>query len=547
MTESAAPSDAVVVDDLVKRYKKNPTPAVDGVSFAVHAGEVFGLLGPNGAGKTTTIGVLTTRVLPTSGRAYVMGVDVVADPVGAKRRLAVVPQRNNLDRSLSIRQNLLFHAQYHGVPRAERVARADDLLERFGLADRAGDKVEMFSGGQMQRVMIARALMHAPDVLFLDEPTTGLDPAARLFLWDQIRDLRAEGRTVVLTTHDMEEAAALCDRVGIVDKGHLLVLDTPEALRRVAAGAVGPRTRRRRPGRAGEGEDADPARRTGGGRAGRGARPRPGVAGRCPLRVYLTGEAADFIPDVTGAVEAPAKLSDLRTARPSLEDVFLHLTGRAAAMSRRADRDASRSRATITPARVFWAVLKRDLFVTGRDAPVFFAQVILQPLFLLFVFGRILSDLGFTRRGYSDLLFPGIVAFTATLTGLQSTSFPLVIDFSWTKEIEDRLLAPMPIAWVALEKIVFAAMRALIAAAVMFPVGVIVLGSIPWRASGVPLLIAILLLGALVGSALGLVLGTFVPPSRLNIVFALVLTPLLFTGCSQYPWPSLAHLGGSSG
>ena len=196
----------------------------------------------------------------------------------------------------------------------------------------------------------------------------------------------------------------------------------------------------------------------------------------------------------------------------------------------------------ITPPRVFWAVLKRDLFVTGRDAPVFFAQVILQPLFLLFVFGRILSDLGFTRGGYSQLLFPGIVAFTATLTGLQSTSFPLVIDFSWTKEIEDRLLAPMPIAWVALEKIVYAAMRALIAAAVMFPVGVIVLGSIPWRASGIPLLVAILVLGALVGSALGLVLGTFVPPSRLNVVFALVLTPLLFTGCSQYPWPSLSHL-----
>ena len=197
---------------------------------------------------------------------------------------------------------------------------------------------------------------------------------------------------------------------------------------------------------------------------------------------------------------------------------------------------------TITPTRVFWAVLKRDLFVTGRDAPVFFAQVILQPLFLLFVFGRILSDLGFTRGGYSQLLFPGIVAFTATLTGLQSTSFPLVIDFSWTKEIEDRLLAPMPIAWVALEKILYAAMRAMVAAAVMFPVGVLVLGSIPWRASGVPLLIAILVLGSLVGSALGLVLGTFVPPNRLNVVFALVLTPLLFTGCSQYPWPSLRHL-----
>ncbi len=328
MTETAAASDAVVVDELVKRYKKNPTPAVDGVSFAVCAGEVFGLLGPNGAGKTTTIGVLTTRVLPTSGRAYVMGVDVVADPVGAKRRLAVVPQRNNLDRSLSIRQNLLFHAQYHGVPRAERIPRADDLLDRFGLADRAGDKVEMFSGGQMQRVMIARALMHAPDVLFLDEPTTGLDPAARLFLWDQIRELRAEGRTVVLTTHDMDEAAALCDRVGIVDKGHLLVLDTPEALRRSLPGHSGlelgvaapdEQAREKTLARLGELAAVERVEVLG---------PDQVSPAGVRIRVYLTGEAAEFIPDVTGAVESPAKLSDLRTVTPSLEDVFLHLTGR---------------------------------------------------------------------------------------------------------------------------------------------------------------------------------------------------------------------------
>jgi ABC-2 type transport system permease protein len=206
------------------------------------------------------------------------------------------------------------------------------------------------------------------------------------------------------------------------------------------------------------------------------------------------------------------------------------------------DTSEHRGATAISPGRVFWAVLRRDLFVTGRDAPVFFAQVILQPLFLLFVFGRVLADLGFTRPGYADLLFPGIVAFTATLTGLQSTSFPLVIDFSWTKEIEDRLLAPMPIAWVAIEKIIYAALRAMTAAAVMFPVGVLVLGSIPWRASGVPLLIGIVVLGSLTGSALGMVLGTFIPPNRINVVFALVLTPLLFTGCSQYPWPSLSHL-----
>jgi ABC-2 type transport system permease protein len=203
---------------------------------------------------------------------------------------------------------------------------------------------------------------------------------------------------------------------------------------------------------------------------------------------------------------------------------------------------ATAAPATVGKARVFLAVLRRDLYVTGRELPVFLAQVVLQPLFLLLVFGRVLTDLGFTRPGYTEVLFPGIVAMTAVLTALQSTAFPLVIDFSFTKEIEDRLLAPMPVGMVGLEKIVFAAMRAVAAAVVMFPVGVLVLGSIPWRASGVPLLATILVLGSVVGAALGLILGTAVPVNRINVIFALILTPLLFTGASQYPWTSLDQL-----
>jgi ABC-2 type transport system ATP-binding protein len=321
-------TEPVVVDHLVKRYKKNPTPAVDDVSFGVHTGEVFGLLGPNGAGKTTTIGVLTTRVMPSAGHAYVSGIDVLADPVGAKRHLAVVPQRNNLDRSLSVRQNLLFHAAYHGVDKRVRTTRADELLERFGLAERAKDKVEMFSGGQMQRVMIARALMHSPEVLFLDEPTTGLDPAARLFLWDQIRSLRTERRTVVLTTHDMDEAASLCDRVGIVDKGHLLVLDTPEALRRSLPGQSGIEI-------GVEADDESVADATLDRLRELAAVERVEVLGPDQIsahgfraRLYLSGQAADLVGQVSSAIAQPARLADLRTVTPSLEDVFLHLTGR---------------------------------------------------------------------------------------------------------------------------------------------------------------------------------------------------------------------------
>lgn len=192
--------------------------------------------------------------------------------------------------------------------------------------------------------------------------------------------------------------------------------------------------------------------------------------------------------------------------------------------------------------RAFRAVLRRDLYVTWRELPAFLAQVILQPLFLLFVFGKVLGSLGYTQHGYAQLLFPGLLALTAVITGMQTLAFPLVIEFGWTKEIEDRLMAPMPLDLVAVEKIVFATLRALVATLVMIPVGIGVLGSIPWRWSGLPLFAAVVLGGALLGACLGLVLGTAVQPSRINIVFSLVFTPLLFTGCSQYPWPSLERL-----
>ncbi len=193
-------------------------------------------------------------------------------------------------------------------------------------------------------------------------------------------------------------------------------------------------------------------------------------------------------------------------------------------------------------ARTFFAVLRRDVYVTWSELPVFLAQVILQPLFLLFVFGKVLSSLGYTQNGYSDLLFPGLLALTAVITGMQTLAFPLVVEFGWTKEIEDRLLAPMATGLVAAEKVLFATMRAIIATSIMIPVGILVLGSIPWRWSGVPLLVVVLVLGSLLGAGLGLVMGTLVVPNRINIVFSLVFTPLLFTGCSQYPWPSLSRL-----
>lgn len=317
---------AVTVTDLVKRYRRDAPPAVDGLSFTVEAGEVFGLLGPNGAGKTTTVGVLTTRVTKTSGTALVHGVDVAAEPTTARQLLGVVPQRNNLDRSLSIRQNLLFHAQYHGVGRAERVARADEILERMGLAEKAGAKVDLVSGGQAQRVMIARALMHRPRVLFLDEPSTGLDPQARLFVHERVAELHADGVTVVLTTHDMDEAAKLSDRVGIVDHGKLLALDTPDTLMRSLPGSttlgITVALYDRDAERVGKSlSDVDGVERVE--QVGEAA------AGAGQFRLYTEREPTTVLPAVLGVMtECGCELSDMSVGTPSLEDVFIHLTGR---------------------------------------------------------------------------------------------------------------------------------------------------------------------------------------------------------------------------
>jgi ABC-2 type transport system ATP-binding protein len=316
---------AVAVRDLIKRYPKRPVNAVDGLTFEVRRGEVFGLLGPNGAGKTTTVGVLTTRVKATSGEAEVAGVDVRRDPVGARTGLAVVPQRSNLDRALTPRQNLEFHAAYHGVARSERKAAAARLLDQFGLADRADDKVDWYSGGMAQRLMIARALMHEPKVLFLDEPTTGLDPQARLFVWDRVRELRQRGVTIVLTTHDMDEAAELSDRVGIIDHGKLLALDTPAALTRGLTGqavldlTVVPES----------GDDADRLIDAVSTVDGVDRVERVAADTGVRVRLYLTADpAATLAPVIAVLAGRGATLSDVRIGEPSLEDVFIDLTGR---------------------------------------------------------------------------------------------------------------------------------------------------------------------------------------------------------------------------
>jgi ABC-2 type transport system ATP-binding protein len=309
--------DEVIRTEQLTKVYPGGVRAVDELDLSVCAGEIFGLLGPNGAGKTTTGGMLTTRVIPTSGRAFVGGVDVVAQPVAAKQVIGVVPQTNTLDRSLSVWENLYFHGRFFGMSARTSHHEADRLLEQFRLADRAKVSVLTLSGGMAQRLMVARAIMHRPAILFLDEPTAGLDPQSRIALWDILGELHRAGQTILLTTHYMEEADALCDRLAIIDHGRLLALDTPTALKRstgadtyVTVSASG---------------DLD-------GLAGVLSREVPGVEraeqidGR--VRVMVRG-VEGVLPAVVGAAEQGGfTVTDLSVTEPTLETVFIDLTGK---------------------------------------------------------------------------------------------------------------------------------------------------------------------------------------------------------------------------
>jgi ABC-2 type transport system ATP-binding protein len=221
---------AIVAEGLVRKF--DDFTAVDGVSFAVEQGEIFGFLGPNGAGKTTTIHMLCTLLRPTAGTAKVGGFDVRRQPDEVRRAIGLVFQDPSLDDKLTAWENLKFHALLYDVPRLEFKERTQEMLRLVGLEEHARRPVETFSGGMKRRLEIARGLLHRPKVLFLDEPTLGLDPQTRRHLWDHIRGLRErEGVTIFLTTHYMEEADALCDRVAIIDRGKIVALDTPEALK----------------------------------------------------------------------------------------------------------------------------------------------------------------------------------------------------------------------------------------------------------------------------------------------------------------------------
>jgi ABC-2 type transport system ATP-binding protein len=305
----------VDIQGLAKTYPgKMPVEAVKGIHLAVERGELFGLLGPNGAGKSTTISVCTTRSLPTSGSVTIAGVDVVSHPAEARRFMGVVTQYNTLDRQCTVFENLYFHCRYFGISHAESTKRTDELLELFKLTEKSKASVRTLSGGLAQRVQIARAIAHNPEVLFLDEPSAGLDPQTRLALWDIIRELRNRGITVVLTTHYMEEADQLCGRVAIIDHGKILVSGTPEELKNsVGAQRVFQLQL--------QNTSAD------------GLRGRlvtlPGVTeveGSDAGLVVFTDGRAGLLPDIVSI--AGENLRDISVSETTLESVFIKLTGR---------------------------------------------------------------------------------------------------------------------------------------------------------------------------------------------------------------------------
>jgi len=309
--------DAVIhTEDLTKVYQGTDFAAVDKLNLDVRTGEIFGLLGPNGAGKTTTAGILTTRVVPTSGRAFIAGVNVAAHPALAKQLSGIVSQQNTLDRQLTVWENLYFHGRLFGIGAKASRQTATELLEQFQLSRWAKASVYALSGGMAQRLMVARAVFHYPAVLFLDEPTAGLDPQSRLALWEMLEELHKSGQTVMLTTHYMEEADQLCDRVAIMDHGRVLALDTPTNLKR-STGADTIVTLKVTDGAdqlASLLADLDGVVET-------------RVVGGS-VAVHTRG-MAHMVPRIVNvAEEARAEILDLGVAEPSLETVFINLTGK---------------------------------------------------------------------------------------------------------------------------------------------------------------------------------------------------------------------------
>ena len=574
---------------LTKVYAGSDFAAVDQLDLTVHPGEIFGLLGPNGAGKTTTAGMLTTRVIPTSGEAHVGGIDVIAHPALAKQLIGVVSQQNTLDRALTVWENLYFHGLLFGVTAKESRRVTDELLEQFVLSKWGKASVYALSGGMAQRLMVARAIFHRPAVLFMDEPTAGLDPQSRLALWEILGTLNDQGQTILLTTHYMEEADQLCDRVAIMDHGKILALDTPGALKAsvgidtiVTVRAAGEpqvladllearvddvqRVRLVETGvelyvksAAGRPAAAGGQRR----RGRRHHRDRPvGLRGHARDRLHhphRQGPARLMAIDVEpgGAAEAgggpPPSDADIAAADAATT---------AGLVEYRRQIGLGEIRPTFAASRLALAALiRRDLVVLRKDLVVFCLRTVIQPFLLVFVFLYVFPTIGqgigssgtgpaaaARESAFATVLVPGVVAISIMFQGIQAVALQMSQEFGFTREIEDRVQAPCPIWLVAMAKILSAAAQGLLSAILVFPIAAVV------HAPGVEahltfhwwILVTLIPLACLAMSSLGLLLGTSFEPRNIGLMFGFIVLPLTFLGGTYYQWTKLSpvHVAG---
>ena len=566
--ELAAPRPAAAIrtEDLQKTYtaSRGDVHAVRGISLDVAPGEFFGLLGPNGAGKSTTIGMLTTLILPTGGRAWVSGIDVVANPVGVKRTIGVVPQNNTLDMQLSVTENLEFRSRFFGLSRRDALRRADQLLTAFGLTDRRRAMATDLSGGQARRLMIARALVHRPDVLFLDEPTAGLDPQTRVNLWDTLQALHDEGQTILLTTHYMEEAEALCDRVAVVDHGLVLAAGTVDELKQ-GAGADTVITVR---------YDGDAAALD----VLAALEERPEVSKveteGDQVRVFARDPGTVLGELITAGGRAGLTVRDAAQLKPSLETVFLTLTGREIPrMTTTTPHPGAQRRGVFGRCRP--GTHGRGHHRRARAAPHHVANVRghagprvpgaqpQRPVHLHPVGGpaaavgvRVHLRHAQDRRGRSvrgrrgprrrDHLLHHPAARPDGLDAAHAGHPGHHVPAGHGVFLAAHDRGPGAGAGAAerarVEKIVAGAVQAFVGALIVIPIVLFV------HASGQSphvhvtnwfMLALILVAASMLTAALGLLLGTLMDPRKMQMLFAVILLPATMLGCVYYPWSAL--------
>jgi len=304
----------IEVENLVKKF--GDMTAVDGISFRVRRGEIFGFLGPNGAGKTTTINILVGISLPSSGTARIAGYDVTKDPIRCKEQLGIATQDVNLDRHLNISDNLFYHGLLYGIPRKELKKRVDAALQWSKLEKYRDKRYYKLSGGMQKRLVVARAMLSDPEILLLDEPTTGLDLQSRMQLWESIKNLKGSGKTVLLTTHYIEEADVLCDRIAIIDHGRIIASGTPDELKKMLDGKIT--------------IEVTLNQQAMNGQTVRDLNEMSGVnlveIGSNRMKIGVDGDAV--IEEVLKSLFVKARVSEIDIIRPTLDDVILHLTGR---------------------------------------------------------------------------------------------------------------------------------------------------------------------------------------------------------------------------